>query len=137
MMKQLIIIVLLAAITTSATAQKDREKIESLRIAHITNELDFSSEDSQAFWPIFNTYDASKHNLRDEKRALIQESKEGVNVIDELIRIEEAQYLLFKQYMTDLRDVLSDDQILSLLSAEKKFKERLIKRLHSDRAGEN
>ena len=49
MMKQLIIIVLLAAITTSATAQKDREKIESLRIAHITNELDFSSEDSQAF----------------------------------------------------------------------------------------
>ncbi len=137
MMKQLIIIVFLVALSTSATAQKDRKKIESLRIAHISNALDLSSEDSQSFWPIFNTYDASKHNLRDKKRALVRQPKEGVNVIDELIRIEEAQYLLFKQYMTDLRDVLSDDQILLLLSAEKKFKQRLIKRLHSERAGEN
>jgi hypothetical protein len=137
MMKQLIIILILGALTTNVTAQKDREKIESLRIAHITSELDLSSEKSQVFWPIFNTYDDSKHSLRDEKRAILKGSEQRADAIDELIRIEEAQYLLFKQYIADLRDVLSDDQILSLISAEKKFKERLIKRLHSDRAGEN
>jgi hypothetical protein len=137
MMKQLIIILILGALTTNVTAQKDREKIESLRIAHITSELDLSSEKSQVFWPIFNTYDDSKHSLRNEKRAILKGSEQRADAIDELIRIEEAQYLLFKQYIADLRDVLSDDQILSLISAEKKFKERLIKRLHSDRAGEN
>ena len=137
MMKQLIIILILGALTTNVTAQKDREKIESLRIAHITSELDLSSEKSQVFWPIFNTYDDSKHSLRNEKRAILKGSEQRADAIDELIRIEGAQYLLFKQYIADLRDVLSDDQILSLISAEKKFKERLIKRLHSDRAGEN
>lgn len=137
MMKQLIIILILGALTTNVTAQKDREKIESLRIAHITSELDLSSEKSQVFWPIFNTYDDSKHSLHHEKRAILKGSEQRADAIDELIRIEEAQYLLFKQYIADLRDVLSDDQILSLISAEKKFKERLIKRLHSDRAGEN
>ncbi len=136
-MKQLIIIILLTALSISASAQKDRKKIESLRIAHLTSELDLSSEEGQIFWPIFNTYEASRHNLRDEKRALVRQPKEGVNVINELIRIEEANYLLFKQYLTDLREVLSEDQILALLSADKKFKERLIKRLRSDRAGKN
>ncbi len=137
MMKQLIIIILLGAIAATATAQHNRKKIESLRIAHITTELNLSSEKAQDFWPIFNQHEASKNNLREDKRTLLGDSQKGVATLDELIRIEEAQHLLFKQYLTDLKGVLSDDQILSLMRAEKEFKERLIKRLHSDRSQEN
>ena len=137
MMKQLIIIILLGALAATATAQQDRKKIESLRIAHITTELNLSSEEAKDFWPIFNQHEASKHDLRIDKRAPLGNSEPGAATIDEFMRIEEAQYLLFKQYMTDLRDVLSDDQVLSLMRAEKEFKKRLIKRLHSDRSQEN
>ena len=59
------IAVLFCSIATAQPREKrDRdERIESMRIAYITDRLDLSPTESQQFWPLYN-------ELQDKKRAL-------------------------------------------------------------------
>ena len=50
-----------------------REKMESLKIAHITNELSLSPEESEKFWPIYNKYDDARRQLKEEMRPSAKE----------------------------------------------------------------
>jgi predicted O-linked N-acetylglucosamine transferase (SPINDLY family) len=43
--------------------EQQREKIESQRIAFITQELDLTPAEAQAFWPVYNEYDKKRHEL--------------------------------------------------------------------------
>jgi hypothetical protein len=61
-MKNGIILLVVLIIHLSAFAQKPRmdgDKIKQLRIAFISEELELTTEEGQAFWPIFNDYEWS------------------------------------------------------------------------------
>ena len=36
------------------TLEKKKEKIEAMKVAYLTNELELTVEESQAFWPVYN-----------------------------------------------------------------------------------
>ena len=132
-MKYVTTLLLVAILGINANAQKTKQnskKIEALRIAYITEELDLSVEEAQQFWPIFNTYESTKKELNKRKRETIQQSIVE-NTLDELLIIEEDNYNALRSYIDELRDILSDEKIINLMSIEKRFKERLIKRLNN------
>jgi hypothetical protein len=37
--------------------QNRAEKVQALKIAFITQKLDFTSEEAQRFWPVYNRYE--------------------------------------------------------------------------------
>ena len=49
-------------------AQKhDKEKIKALKVAHITEQLDLTAKEAQAFWPVYNANEEAHYKLRDNK----------------------------------------------------------------------
>lgn len=118
---------------------KDRdERVESLRIAYITERLNLSPTESQQFWPLYN-------ELQDKKRAL--KNKEYRPRLEDLTD-EEAEKLilakfdrdqkeldLHKAYYIKIKEVISSKRLIKLLVAEREFKKRLLERMNGRRGG--
>lgn len=141
-MKKIIIIVLLA-FTTFANAQKqNKEKVKALKIAHITERVALSSEEAQAFWPVYNTHESNMENLRRQERKLLsdlknnfdqlseEESKTALNTLSKLSqdKLNEKERLI-----TQLKDIISSKKILTLLKAEEDFKRVLFEQIRRRR----
>ena len=43
------------------------EKMESMRVAFLTNKLDLTTDESTRFWPVYNEYSRKRMELRKEQ----------------------------------------------------------------------
>jgi len=77
--------------------EKKFQRIEAIKIAYITRELDLTPDESQKFWPIYNEYFAEIKKARQE------------NVNDE-IAFEEKSLIVRKKYRSEFNKVLGNDQ---------------------------
>jgi len=116
----------------------NREKIEAQRIAFITRELNLTPDEAKVFWPLYNEYDAKRHELKkafknaeDLHKPDIDKltEKEASQMLDN--QIIEAQKLmdLRKDYVIKFRSVLPAVKVLKLQDVEREFQKMLIDRL--------
>ena len=99
-MKKLISVLLTISIAVAALAQPqgrprqkgqmpDFEKMKAERVAFITSEVGLTSEDAQAFWPIYNKVEEKQRELnKAEKTAFMELSKalkDGDGNVDALL----------------------------------------------------
>ncbi|WP_306644095.1 Spy/CpxP family protein refolding chaperone [Sanyastnella coralliicola] len=119
------------------------EKIEQLRIAFITEELDLTSEEAQQFWPIFNEFNDKKKEGHEQVRKTNREisKKENpteadlrrlVNVRADQMRTEAD---LEVQFMEDVLAILGPERTFQLIEAERKFKREVMQRIQDKRRG--
>ena len=133
-MKKIVLVLLLILGFSTAQAQddKERERIKSLKIAFITQELNLSNKVSQKFWPIYDKYEENRRELyRREHRDIndiecISESKAN-DLLKEFVEIEKEDYELKKQYFADLKTILSAPEIIKLHQLEEDFHRKLIR----------
>jgi len=122
------------------------EKIESQRIAFITQELNLTPDEAKVFWPVYNEYDAKRHELRktyknanDLDKAELDKitEKEALQILD--TQLIEAQKLLDlrKEYNIKFKSVLPAVKVLKLYDAEREFQKMLIDRLRQHKQGPN
>ncbi|MBW3468177.1 Spy/CpxP family protein refolding chaperone [Arthrospiribacter ruber] len=111
-MKKLSCIFLLVMLAGTVWAQKpernyDKEKLESARVAFMTNRLDLKPEQSEKFWPVFNQYQEKRSALMDEISVLNHKSNQSLSDSEakELI----SQRLMKQQQMLDLEKVFMDE----------------------------
>ena len=126
--------------TLSAQNKAAMQKIESARIALITDRLGLSPEQAQRFWPIYNEYSTQRRQLRsqltearkgiDPQTLTEQQSQQMMNLRFE---VKQKELNLEKDYAKRLRDVISSQQILSLRNAEDDFKRMLLQRIEQRR----
>jgi len=116
----------------------NRGKVEAQRVAFITQELNLTPEEAQVFWPVYNEYDAKRHELmksfKDANNMHKTEienlsEKEADQMLDN--QIIEAQKLLDlrKEYHGKFKSVLPAKKVLELYDAEREFQKMLIDRL--------
>jgi hypothetical protein len=118
-----------------------REKMEAQRIAFITQELKLTPDEAKAFWPVYNEYDAKRHELKksfrqsgDYHKADIDKltEKEATQILDNQI-IEAQKFLdLRKEYHAKFKSVLPAVKILKLYDAERQFQKMLMDKMHSN-----
>ena len=72
--------------------QRMQQRIESQRVAFITNQLDLTADESAAFWPIYNEF----KDVEREKRSEIRPDKEASSMSE-----EEARAFLERQLKTE------------------------------------
>jgi hypothetical protein len=119
----------------------NREKMEAQRVAYITQQLNLTPEEAKVFWPIYNEYDAKRHELRksfndksDFKKEDIDKltEKEATQILDNQI-IEAQKFLdLRKEYHAKFKSVLPAVKVLKLYDAERSFQKMLMDKLHDD-----
>ena len=109
---------------------RDRQgKIETLKIAYITKQLDLKPEESQVFWPIYNEYNKEKKAARKichtnkELPANEDEARESIACI---LKMEQKQLALKEKYVASLSDKMSYERIYLLFAAEKNFKKNVL-----------
>ncbi|RAJ16888.1 sensor of ECF-type sigma factor [Olleya aquimaris] len=141
-MKKHIITLLILLISFGAVAQNDkqREKLKALKVAHITEQLDLTKKEAQAFWPIYNAHEEKINTLRKEsfdKRKEINvdelSESEAKKMLLNMLNIEKQKQELENKYVNDLLAVLPATKIISLFKAERSFKRKMIEEFRQRR----
>jgi hypothetical protein len=132
MKKWIYTLVLSLALSLPALAQRN-EKIESLKVAFITQKLDLSAEESQKFWPIYNNYHREFRQLalkrNQQRKAFKQQAADGVDDLE----TETEMLELRKRYRVEFSKVLPKQKANMVYAAEREFNQQLIEDLRNRR----
>ena len=115
-------------------------KIESARIALITERLGLTPEQAQSFWPLYNEFSRQKRDIRTEVSNARQNidlktitEKQSQQLMNLQFDAKQKELNLEKEYASRLRDVITSQQLLSLRRAEDDFKIMLLQRIDQRR----
>jgi hypothetical protein len=110
--------------------EKRKEKMEALKVAFITEELDLSQEEWQIFWPIYNEFKNGKTHKKIDALKLSYENEpdSADEILDELIKIESEEIAHRHAYMYKLKEHLGAEIVLKLEHLEHKFKHRILRK---------
>jgi transketolase len=138
-MKKWTLILLISIISIGSFAQNghcrmNRKKIKAERIAYITQDLNLTVKEAQAFWPVYNKYTDALEKLRKENHQRIRNAfDDKSNNYNDILK---KQYLSFdeeaqikKEFQNALKKVLSAEKIIKLYQSEGNFKRNLIKKM--------
>ena len=132
----LVIIVALYGVTLSAQGPgPGRERIKTLKIAFLTEQLSLSSKEAQKFWPVYNAHEEKLEAFRKQERKqfggrLVQldamEDEEAEKMLSIFIQKQAEKQKLEGEYIKNLKEVISAKKIIRLFKAEDNFKKRLL-----------
>ncbi len=115
---------------------KTLEKINSARIALISEKLKLTPEQAEKFWPIYREFTEHRMELRKQYREAERTqdpSKPKADRDQELIKLalhlKQQNVDLEKNYSERLLKVISAQQLLTLPKAEQEFRRMLLQRL--------
>jgi hypothetical protein len=122
-MKKIInyLVVLLMCVSATGFSQDERveagRKVQGLKIAYITKQLNLTSEEAEKFWPVYNSYVSDLRKARQERK-------------DDVLQHEENVLNIRKKYRGDFKKVLNtDDRVYKVLTIERDFNNVLRKEL--------
>ncbi len=144
--KRIIIVALLLFATALTYGQRrpDKEKIKSLKVAYITERLSLTSDEAQAFWPIYNAHEEKMQSFRGKERSQIYSkikdmeslsNTEVENLLQDLIALEKEKQLVREQFLKDIQKVISAKKTFLLLKSENGFKRRLLQQYRQKHGG--
>lgn len=122
----------------SVTAQKNdrRERIKALKVAFITEQLDLTTEESQSFWAVYNSFEEQTNALRyKEMRSIKKEIRnnqdtmseaDANNLIKRLTKAENNMHKLRVELSGQLLNVIPATKIIKLKIAEEDFKRKML-----------
>jgi hypothetical protein len=119
MKKALLTLVFIVMAATGLLVAQGGERLESLRIAFITKQLQLTPQEAEKFWPVYNTYD-------DEMRKMVRDHRQkGGSEID----LEEKILAMHKKFRPDFLKVISEQKFDKLMVAERSWRDMLQKEL--------
>jgi Skp family chaperone for outer membrane proteins len=121
-MKKLLLIFTLFTLTcTGLQAQQGQEKLEALKIAFITRQLNLSTDEAQKFWPVYNQYTAESRKIHQEYK-----DKDQLEMQQKLLDLK-------KKYKPEFLKVISNDKFEKLLVVEDQWRDKLKQELERRR----
>lgn len=148
-MKNKILITLLLLFSLNilvAQNDKKKEKIKALKTAHITNELNLTSQEAEKFWPIYNASEEIHHNLRRQLRKTHQQlesnfdevsEQEAYNILTKLTDLQNQMHQEKNALIQKLKTVISAKKIIKLKKAENDFNRKLLMKFRDRRPSVN
>ena len=153
-MKKLISILLTVSIAAAVFAQPqgkpghkgqhpDFEKMRAERVAFITSEVGLTSEDAQAFWPIYNKVEEKQRELnKAEKTAFLELSKalkDGEGNVDALldayIKAKQANVNLHFASAKEYKKAIGAEKTAKFFTCDEKFRRQQIGKLRGGHDG--
>jgi len=136
----LFLIMLTLALSTFAQDKKAMQKIQSARIALITERLELTPDQAERFWPLYREYNVQRRQLRQEFRDTRQDvdrqnltDEQSKELVKQRMELKQQELNLEKQYSEKMTGVISAQQMLRLRNAEKDFQQMLLRRIQQQR----
>jgi hypothetical protein len=133
-------ILILMSLTSYGQDKAAMQKIESARIALITERLELTPSQAEKFWPLYREYNLQRRQMREEFRNTRQSvdrqnlsEEQSRELMQKVMDLKQQELNLEKKYATRMTQVISTQQMLRLRNAEKEFQQRLLKRIQQRR----
>ena len=146
-MKTIAVIVTGFFFTLTGFAQgSEKNEIETLKIAFITNALNMSTETAQQFWPIYNKYEGLGNELQTQMHCSVYDRMEDLKTMNDqesqellknYLQLRDREQALRKEFVAELKTVISAKEIMQLKKAEYDFHIKLLKEYRSGDKKEN
>ena len=131
-MRKLSLILLFIGFSVLAYGQRtgqqyDQEKLESARVAFITNRLDLKPAQAEKFWPLYNLYREDRMKMMEEMSSLNRDANKeladerALAIIGQRFEIQEKMLAKEKQFMKDIQEVITPSQAVKLGSVNRDF----------------
>jgi hypothetical protein len=108
------------------------ERMQAIKIALMTKELDLSVDESKAFWPIYNEGQEQLKSLRldtrPKKKIENLTDEEAIVIINRFIANEEKRLEIHKAMIQKLIPVIGAKRVLKIRKVENSFKRKILKR---------
>ncbi len=120
-----------------AQPENKRDKIEALRVSFITQKVNFTTQEAQAFWPLYNEcQDKIELNRKTFRKQYNKNTdynfatdKEADAFINAELALKQKEFELYKEYLEKYKKILPIKKIALLHKAEDEFKKELIKNI--------
>lgn len=119
-----------------------RNRIKTLKVAFITEQVGLTSEEAQQFWPIYNEHEETMENIRRKERSEIHaniaraqelSTNESADLLDNLLALQFDKQKAEREFLSKLRTVIPAKKVLLLVKAEEDFKKQLIQQFRKRR----
>jgi hypothetical protein len=116
-----------------------KDKIEDLKIAFITKELDLTSEEAQQFWPVYNEMAKKLKEEKKKQRLLTKEMRDNSSSFTEAdFKKKSGEFMdseilaaqKKKEYHEKIAGIIGYKKATKLLSLEQRFKRELLNRVN-------
>lgn len=133
----LFVLFCLTAAVSYAQPGSKRDKIEALRVTFINQKVNFTTQEAQLFWPLYDEYNDKLENARKSFRQQFIKNtdfttltdKEAEAYINAELSLKQREYELYKEYFDKFKKVLPIKKVALLRRAEEEFKKELIKNI--------
>jgi len=136
-MKKLFILLFVVISTFSFSQSESKsDKIETMKIAFLTNKLNLTAKEAQLFWPLYNEYNQKMETLRKAKKSEYDEikskndtptDKEIAAYMEEVFSTKQKELDLQKEYYNKYIKILPMKKVAQLYQAENQFKKELLR----------
>lgn len=144
MMKKIILYIsisLFCSLSLSAQSKKEgREKIRTLKIAYLTEQLNLTANEAQKFWPVYNAFDKEQHTLRGSYRFSLEQAIQKNETLDNIseedskklvalkLSTDKKLYEIQKDFIKKIERIISNKKIIKLQIAEIEFGRNLMRK---------
>jgi curli biogenesis system outer membrane secretion channel CsgG len=144
-MKRTVILLLLISmipVHTTSAQNTNLEKLNNYKIGFFTKRLNFTSEEAQKFWPVYNEYQNQRNQIQLEKIKLIRNFNQNENSLsndqlaeigDKLVNSIVQESSLAVAFHKKLKEVLPPAKVIRYYQAENQYKMQLLNELQNVR----
>ena len=117
--------------------QEKYQRFKSDKIAYLTDQLELTPEEAQAFWPLFNDMEQKRMALFEDRRTYFQnfqehgstmKDKELADLSRKIAELHVREGAISKEYNERFLKVLTAYKVLKLHISEKGFRHHLMKK---------
>jgi hypothetical protein len=121
--------------TAFAQADSKKEKIDALRATFISKKVNFTAQEAQAFWPLYNEMndklDATRKTFRLQYNATtnydFKTDKEAETYLAAELNLKQKEFEIYRDYYERFKKVLPVKKVAAVRRAEDDFKKEIIK----------
>ena len=125
--------IILIAFSSGVYGQQEGplKKLESMRIAFITEKLDLSSSEAEKFWPVYRDYANRNDRITEERRSLYRYASKNAEYISESeinellekhLNLQKEESNLTEKFNSRFLQILPPKKVLILYTTENQFK---------------
>lgn len=115
-----------------------QDKIEALKEAYLTRQLDLNPKEAEKFWPVYNQYrkdmkkviDERKQNQLDPNQLKNADNKQIEKAMNRNFKLEQQALQVRQKYRQEFQNVLPPRKVMKIYKSEKDFNMKLIEELH-------
>jgi len=135
-----LLIMLMFPVIRSSAQNTNLEKLNNYKIGFFTKRLNFTSEEAEKFWPVYNDYQGQKNLIQLEKVKLIRNFNQNESTLskeqlaetgDKLVNYIVQESALAVTFHKKLKEVLPPTKVIRYYQAENQYKMQLLNELQS------